>query len=252
MYTGRPVNASRFAFTELRRAYPIGMLPQTPSPMSATIPYKRTYGFESSGYSSGRAIRPKPTSMGSGLEQTTQIDQPPHKKKRGRPSKADLQARSEGQPSSEAGPAPRPPPVEPASATLQARTASLPEAGSIDQPSPEETRPLPPVSRMPISSILTPTVQQSTSQSSSSSGKRRRGRSTRSEPEDLPSAGTSGARAGQEYESPYARMAGQVQDSPARAAVLRHREEQDPRPPPHFEPRQPSAQAPPPTTTASE
>ena len=183
---------------------------------------------------------------------TTQIDQPPHKKKRGRPSKADLQARSEGQPSSEAGPAPRPPPVEPASATLQARTASLPEAGSIDQPSPEETRPLPPVSRMPISSILTPTVQQSTSQSSSSSGKRRRGRSTRSEPEDLPSAGTSGARAGQEYESPYARMAGQVQDSPARAAVLRHREEQDPRPPPHFEPRQPSAQAPPPTTTASE
>ena len=70
--------------------------------------------------------------------------------------------------------------------------------------------------------MLTPNIREpkSASQSSSSSGKRRRARSTKSEPEETPLA-----RAGADYESPYGRVRGGAEDSPARTAVLRHRED---------------------------
>ena len=249
---GRSLNSCQAAYNDLRRT-PLSMLPgtigpQTPSPLSAHPLGKRPYPFEgSASFPTGREIRPKPTSSAGTYGQPSPIENT-SKKKRGRPTKLDVQKRAEKQAGGgEAGPAPRPQPAEAISAGPQAQPASLVEPALPGQATVEETRLLPPVSRMPIASILTPTAPQSTSQSSSSSGKRRRGRSTRSEPEDIPSAGTSGARQRPEYESPYATVI-ELQDSPARAAVLRHREEPDTRSPyagPHYS----GAQAPPTTTS---
>ncbi|KAK3706515.1 hypothetical protein LTR37_012725 [Vermiconidia calcicola] len=236
---GRTVNQCAGVFQELRRtgpgAQPMSIVPgaigpQTPSPMSAPLTLKRAFPFEST-FSTGREIRPKPVPIGNTYGQPPAIEHPP-KKKRGRPTKAEARAKAEAHGvSPEAGPAPRqqvvggavsgPPPPPPA-------PSSDPGLERVEQSPPGELRPsAPAVSRMPISSMLTPTGQKSDSQSSSSSGKRRRGRSTRSEPEGFPSTATSGAAHSQyqEYESPYARLTAATQDSPARTAVMRHRDE---------------------------
>lgn len=233
------------------RRTPLSMLggaigPQTPSPLSAYPPgAMRSLTLEgSASFPGAREIRPKPTTSTGAYSQPSPIEQPLNKKKRGRPRKDDTQARSEMV--AAPGEVNIPPGPQPAGASmmvLQAQPSPFTEPPLLEQPSAEELRPLPPVSRMPISSILTPTIQQSTSQSSSSSGKRKRGRSTRSEPEDYPAAGPSGAGQAQTYESPYSRLTIETQDSPARAAVLRHREEHDARPPSR-DPQQRSAQAP--------
>lgn len=228
--------------------------PQTPSPMSAPVTLKRNFPFETY---TGREIRPKP-STGGAYGQPSPIEQPP-KKKRGRPTKAEAAARAEAYgPSSEPSTVRRAVSVGSSFPAPAAAVAPEPtEAIATDTYSIEQTRPLqPPVSGMSISSMLTPAAPKTASQSSSSSGKRRRGRSTRSEPEDLPRAGTSGAATPsfgrrQEYESPYARMATESQDTPARAAVVRHREEHPPDPLSPLQPPQPSQQeipAPPPTS----
>lgn len=204
---------------------------QSTSPMSAPLTFKRTYGMmePSSTYPAGREIRPKMPSSGAMPSQHSPIDHPP-RKKRGRPTKAEAHARAEAQSaSSEPGSAPRPPFV--GTAVAQPQPPIQPsEPLSLATPRTEEIRPAP-VPRMSVSSMLTPTGQKSNSQSSSSSGKRRRGRSTRSEPEDLPRVEESRSRQAQEYESPYARMGAELEESPARTAVLRHRDEPDPRPP---------------------
>ena len=230
---------------------PLSMLPahfgpQTPSPMSAPLQIgKRPYPFEATGsYPVGREIRPKPTSGGSAYGPVSPIDNPP-RKKRGRPTKAEAQAKAEAfgvstQPVS----VPR---LESGglSSFATPTSATVPDAPPTYQPPSEEQRAaLPPVTRLPVSAMLTPTAPQTTSQSSSSSGKRRRGRSTRSDPEDFQAVEAARASRSEEYESPYARVAPTSQATPARAAELRYREEfeQQPEQPTTT---QPGTQAPP-------
>jgi hypothetical protein len=225
---------------------PAGIAIQTPSPISAPLNLKRPYGAIEGVNAPGgltREIRPKP-STGGPFGQASPIEQPP-KKKRGRPTKAEAAARAE------ASSAPGEPSSAPRSLSVGA-SSMTPVAGSSLEPAPVlsagptsaiETRPSgPPVSRVPISSIVTPSIPTTTSQSSSSSGKRRRARSTRSEPEDLPRASSSGvdtsSRDTRQYESPYARMGTEPQPSPARTAILRHREDVSPSTPSQPEPTQ--------------
>ncbi|KAK5172759.1 uncharacterized protein LTR77_002879 [Saxophila tyrrhenica] len=233
----RTLNECKQAFESIRQRagtqppmsmnMPSGLGPQTPSPLSAPGALKRGFPFE---VPAGRAIQPKPSSTGHMYGQPAPLEQHP-RKKRGRPTKAEAAARAEaqgmaGEPSSATRlPAGGFPPFSPAATAPEALDPAMTASG----PAAEEMRQTaPPVSRMPISSIITPTAPTTTSQSSSSSGKRRRGRSTRSEPESFPVAGTLGARQTEtrEYESPYAVAA--ADPSPARAAVMRHREELPP------------------------
>lgn len=241
---GRTLNESMQAYDTIRQRAGAqalippnllpGLGPQTPSPLSAPVTLKRHFPFEN--INVGREIRPKPSSTGSVYGQPSPVEQPA-RKKRGRPTKAEAAARAgvqggaaESSSATRLMPAgnlqPYPPPA-PAS-----------EPGLATETSPTEaTRP--PVSRVPISSMITPTAPTTASQSSSSSGKRRRGRSTRSEPESFPIAGTLGTRqtAGQQYESPYA-IAG---PDPAPAAVMRYPEEPQPSSPRQTETRTPTS-----------
>ena len=221
---------------------PMGM--QTSSPMSAPLTHgKRTFPFETAPVQPGRQLAPKPMTGGPYGQSLSQIDQPP-KKKRGRPTKAEAQAKAESQGvPAESSSALRPPlAVAPMATPLAAQPPELPLP--VQTPVEERRESQPAVSRMNISSMLaaTPTGPGSASHSSSSSGKRRRGRSTRSEPENVPSAGiVGGVEQFPEYESPYAHMGGEGIDSPARAAMIRRREE------PRMEEQQrPGSQQPPP------
>lgn len=243
---------------------------QSPSPMSATAGNKRTYPFDTQG---GRALRPKPSPTGNiyGL-QFPQIEAPP-KKKRGRPTKAEIAARDKAQAmtgESSAGPQ-----MAAQGEVPHLITGAPPLAGEPLDPRPAETSPaepspaeqprpsLPALSRMPISSIITPTAPKTASQSSSSSGKRRRGRSMRAEAEDIPTPSGIGGPvlpAMQEYESPYARIPPQTQSSPtiATSAAMRYREDTvqptsrqpeqqtqlPPPPPPTTQPQQPPPSSP--------
>ncbi|KAK4550627.1 hypothetical protein LTR36_000206 [Oleoguttula mirabilis] len=142
--------------------------------------------------------------------------EPPIKRKRGRPTKAQSQAKAAAEASAYSDPGPAPP------TPLQISPQTTVAPGSAGPGAAEEAKPpLPPTARMPISAVLTPTAPKAVSSSSSSSGKRRRGRSMRSEAEGFGVNNMAGSAL--EYESPYGRAV--PQDSPARAAVLRHREE---------------------------
>lgn len=205
---------------------------QSTSPSTAPIATKRPFGLafdQRSSFSAGRQLLPKQSpSTISPYGQQSPVDQPA-KKKRGRPTKAEAQARAEAMSaSSDPGSATRPQIGEPPIARPPP-PPQPPVPLTIETPRTEEMRQAPAVARMSVSAMLTPTGQKSNSQSSSSSGKRRRGRSTRSEPEDLPRLEGSSSRQALEYESPYARMGAQVHDSPARTAVLRHRDDPDSR-----------------------
>lgn len=209
------------------------MGPQTSSPMSAPLTHgKRMFPFENAPMHPGRQLAPKPATGGPHGQSLSQIEQPP-KKKRGRPTKAEAQAKAEASNvGSESSSAARLP-IAAAPMTTPMAVQPPPEQPPLAQAPAEERRPsAPQVSRMNISSMLavTPTGGGgSASHSSSSSGKRRRGRSTRSEPGDVPSAGTAGGvEQFPEYESPYAQVGGEGVDSPARAAMLRRREESRP------------------------
>lgn len=238
---GRSLNQCRFAFDELRRAQPphsftTGSLgPQTP--LSAPPPgLKRPFQLEAP-YPAGREIRPKPFPP-PGTPAQPAVSEPPVKRKRGRPTKAQAQAKAEAEAqargtSAVAGPAP-PAPQQVSPQTIM--PSVMPAPALVEEPRP----PLPPATRMPISAVLTPAAPKTASSSSSSSGKRRRGRSTRSEPEGLGLAGSGGP--SHEYESPYGRTE-MPDDSPARTAVMRHREEQAiPYPQPYQQQAQPQQQ----------
>ncbi|TKA67288.1 hypothetical protein B0A55_09238 [Friedmanniomyces simplex] len=219
---GRSLNACRYAFDELRRAPPQPYMtgPYGPhTPLSAPPPgIKRPFQLESA--FPGRSIAPKPSNLApSGIGQPS-ASEPAPKRRRGRPSKADMQARdaagSAG--SSEAGPAPplvQYPQVPPQSVGTPVSVGPAP----VEEPQPAQQS----LTRMPISAVLTPVAPHTASSSSSSSGKRRRGRSMRNDPEG--SVGESSGVPGQAYESPYGRAMGPLGDTPARAAVIRHREE---------------------------
>lgn len=186
----------------------------------------------------GREIRPKPMTTQT-FPQPPVDDRPQLKRKRGRPSKAQVQARAAAEAAASrsvgaAGPAPRPVTPAPAQAAAQTVMGGSTAAGA-GAPA-EQRSSLQAPTRMQISAVLTPTNPNTASNSSSSSGKRRRGRSTRSNPE------AQAGDAGLIYQSPYGRAAEDLEDTPARAAVLRHREEQLP-PPPRVLPRSSSGEA---------
>ena len=152
------------------------------------------------------------------------------RKKRGRPTKAEAQAKAEAH-TAVRGPATLPEGVAPSSAGLVAPSA-LETEDPIIQPPVDPPRPsLPPPSRMLISSMVEPAGPASASQSSSPSGKRKRARSTRSEPDYLPVAGAEAApalalaRPAEAYESPYARTRNESQGIPA--TVVPQREESE-------------------------
>lgn len=201
---------------------------QTPSPMSAPLAQtKRPFPFESATLPSGRQLAPKPTTGVAYGQAVAQIEQPP-KKKRGRPTKAESQAKKEGQSMGGESSSILRPPIVMAPLAMPVGVPPPELAQPVQTPIQDRRESQPPVSRMNISSMLaaTPTGPGSASNSGSSSGKRRRGRSTRSEPGDVPSAGTAGGgEPFSEYQSPYARIGGEGFDSPARAAMMRRREE---------------------------
>ena len=221
---GRTVGASRIAYDNLcnsiqpRPTAPLG--PRTPAPIPApNRSGKRPYPFDPAYPSgaTGREIRPKPSSSGT-------VYQPPSpaegvvKKKRGRPRKAETLAKAEPSttPSSDPGPL---------RSVFPAATSAPPPA-AVSTPTDYTRPPSQSTSRMPIAAMLTPTQgpQDTASPSSTSSGKRRRARSTRSEPGD-PLPALAPAPESQEYVSPDVSMSGLTDDSPARPIVPRPLEE---------------------------
>ncbi|GIZ36992.1 hypothetical protein CKM354_000045600 [Cercospora kikuchii] len=234
---GRSLNSCRNAFEEMRRTLPVSvgtpMGAMAPSPLSGPIPtLKRAYPYEASftGGSSGREIRPK-LPMSAAVHAQPSPTEPPAKKKRGRPTKAEALAKAEAAAASavsygEPGPVSLSRPVShntPQAQTQQAQPPPPPAA--VEEEPTRESRPsLPPVTRMPIASMLTPARELETggqSQPGSSSGRRRRARSTKSEPNDSPIRRP--PETSTEYESPYGRS--NAPDTPARAAISRHRDE---------------------------
>lgn len=204
---------------------PLG--PQTPLSAPPGAVLKRPFQLDTI-YPPGREIRPKP-SVPSGPVAQPEAVEPPPKRKRGRPPKtAGVQV-----PRAASGAIAR---DEPSSSVIQVSPPCVVAPGSLAAaPIAEENRPtLPPLARMPIADILTPAPPKSGGSSSSSSGKRRRGRSMRLEQEQIGTIERPDLTAQQPYESPYARPASALEDTPARAAVLRHREEHPP-PPPQFQ-----------------
>nr|OQO31278.1 hypothetical protein B0A51_01032 [Rachicladosporium sp. CCFEE 5018] len=219
---GRSLNACRSAFDELKRhAYsPLSQTtPQTPlsAPISGSL--KRPWGSEAP---LPRAIMPKVApSSGMGLppQNISHIGQAqPPKRKRGRPPKnpppTQLEPTALAALVSAAGPTYTPREALQYTAPLPSMQSSYPPG----PPAPDPRASLPPPQRVPISGLIsTPTGQKTSSNSSSSSGKRRRGRSMRLEP------GSMAQMQPPVYESPYAVQAEQ-RDSPAQAAIMRHRE----------------------------
>ncbi|KAK3672871.1 hypothetical protein LTR78_007224 [Recurvomyces mirabilis] len=221
---GRSLNSCRAAFGELQRS-----LPQHPpfmpnpygpqTPLSAPPPgMKRPFTLEPA--FPGREIRPKPVNPGAfGMTQLPSSE-PSTKRKRGRPTKKEAEEKAAKAQAAGGSEPPGPAPLQIATASTMPGRLATPTTSAI-LPS-EMTRPIQaPTTRMPISAMLTP-APHTASSSSSSSGKRRRGRSTRSDPEGRGGMGS----AEQQYESPYARATADLQDTPARAAVMRHREDQ--------------------------
>ncbi|KAK5736824.1 hypothetical protein LTR17_007149 [Elasticomyces elasticus] len=226
--SGRSLNACRNAFEELIRAPPQQYImhqlgPQTPlsAPLSAP-PHILKRPFPHEAPFTGRVIAPRPTSHLPNVTGQSSVSDPAPKRRRGRPPKAETQARelaAVAASRSQAGPAPLQAPLP--QATPQ--TVSTPV--SVGPTATEEARSTQNApTRMPISAVLTPVVPHTASSSSGSSGKRRRGRSLRNEPEGSVGGGASG----HAYESPYGRAMAPLEDTPARAAVMRHREEQLP------------------------
>ena len=153
-------------------------------------------------------------------------------RKRGRPTKAEAQAKAEAAAAAGASASNVAPTGEPAYIARPATTAPLPSprapTSATASPRFEQGPGQPPTSRVPISAIVTPMGQKTSSQSSSSSGKRRRARSMKSTQGEGPPPGASmGQHAPQQaygyYESPYARI--EQEDTPARMPPMRYREE---------------------------
>lgn len=213
MCPGRSANACRAAFEEMRRvAYsPLSQGASMPTPLSAPMPSlgKRPAVMEGP-YPAGRAIAPKTGNY----PYPTSLAEPPLKRKRGRPTKAEQQARAAEQ----AG--------ESSSAGARFQTplsASMPPSPGVEAgPS---SMPLPPTTRVPISAIVsTPTAPpQTTSHSSSSSGKRRRRQRSEERYMDegdggLPSYAPHFARG---HEETPARPATRRRDEPIHSSVAR-------------------------------
>lgn len=229
------------------------LAPLNPTPMTAmtgsiSTTLKRPFPYESAwlgsstagptGGLTGREIRPKPSNPSAVPIQPSPTDQPT-KKKRGRPTKAEALAKAEAAAASvpafgEPGPVsmsrpasqstPQPPPQPPP----QPMTTMLSTART-DEPKPGLPPSLPPVTRMPIAAMLTPTAGEphggSLAHARPSSGRRRRARSTKSEQEEGESPPGRGNETGADYESPYARH--DAPATPVKTAVLRHRGEEE-------------------------
>nr|POE93086.1 hypothetical protein CFP56_64193 [Quercus suber] len=171
--------------------------PQTPH--TAPTALKRQFQPEALFNIGGREIRPKPSPASRVYGQPSgSASEPPAKRKRGRPTKAEQQAKRDRE-SAAHGTAP------PAQMRLETPALVTPiSAGPFEETKPAVT----PISRISITSVLTPNQPKSASQSASSgsSGKRRRGRSgSKREAEAGPGSGASGKLPMRqpEYGSPY-------------------------------------------------
>ncbi|KAK3110482.1 hypothetical protein LTR53_015187 [Teratosphaeriaceae sp. CCFEE 6253] len=207
----------RDAFADLSRMQPRQTFmtnpygPQTPLSAPPQGPgFKR--GFQLEPAFTGRVIAPRPSNLAPGGAGAASSSEPPPKRRRGRPPKAEMQAREAAAAASRAPPATQ---IAPEAAVTPVSATSAPTDGP--RPAPQ------PPTRMQISAVLTPVAPHTASSSSGSSGRRRRGRSMRNDPE---ASGGSGGGAALAYESPYARTTATLEDTPAQAAVMRHREEQ--------------------------
>ena len=217
------MNACRFAFEDLKRSF--GYSPQTPlsAPLSGVL--KRPWQSEQPPPAGPREIRPK-TDLAQGMQMMPQASRPQDsgaKKKRGRPTKEEAEAKklaaaATGGAASESSFGPRLPIPQHLPTMAPAMVASPPIGPRAS---------LPPAPRMPISTMITPTAQKTTSNSSSSSGKRRRGKSLRLERTDPVAPMGTGASASQYqpplYQSPYGTV--HAEETPARPAAMRPRDE---------------------------
>lgn len=218
--------------------------PQTPLSPSAGASgpggLKRSFDSTVPAFPSNRPLQPRPQAGGGATySQAPQPERPP-KKKRGRPTKAEAQAKAERQGSAGAA-APRSEPfvtsvrlpITAATAPalpqpVEVRTTIYPNLSGSAFAEPASRPYVPPTPRVPITinSLVTPSGPGSGSQSSSSSGKRRRGPSTRSNPDNQPEA--EAEREAAMTRSPSERFAPrEPEDTPARAAITRHRDEQE-------------------------
>lgn len=244
---GRSLNSCRAAFEDLKRSAgysPVSQIP--PTPLSAVppqgplgpAPLKRAYTSDTTSYlpvQSGRPIAPKPKMelqpMGSGISHqassSARRQEPP--RKRGRPTKAEAQAKAEAAAAAGANSSSHPASAESRHGPRPSTTAPLPSprapASATESPRFEQGPGIAPTSRVPISAIVTPMGQKTSSQSSSSSGKRRRARSTRSTHGEGPLEGppiSQQAPQQAHYESPYAMV---EPEGTARIPPIRYREE---------------------------
>ncbi|KXT05880.1 hypothetical protein AC578_345 [Pseudocercospora eumusae] len=235
---GRSLNSSRYAFDALRASLQMGtpIAPHTPTPLSTgPTALKRGLPYEGPSYSAGapgpgggRAIMPKlqPSSAPTIYAHQSQSSEPPIKRKRGRPTKAEALRKAETAGATSQTPG-APGPTSGPRMVTQASSQPTESSPGPATTATEEVKPaLPTATTMAIAAMLTPTAREpqsaSNSHSSSSSGKRRRARSTKSEQESPVTRGSASRQ--QEYDSPYAR-AGGPPDTPARAAISRHRED---------------------------
>ena len=232
----------------------LSLTTHTSSPMSAPISLQRANwpppeSTLPAGPSS-REIRPKPSQGGGGYGRLSLPSENPPKKKRGRPTKAEAQARDHVRTASGALASAAYPTTAPVgSASLSSQPAysaagpSLPfvqpavETRTFSQPmQPASTSSLPFTSGMSISSMLTPVTQtmMNASQTSSLSGRRKRARSVGTEledpavgePEQTASGEAVDERRREGYDSPYARPRSlDIQEQPVRDAARGHEEQ---------------------------
>ncbi|KAM0713644.1 hypothetical protein Q7P37_010606 [Cladosporium fusiforme] len=272
---GRSVNACRAAFEDLKRSAGYSPLSQSTAPqtpLSAPIgPLRRPWQLEtSSSYPvnpPGRQLLPKAKTEGQAgvmvLPQPSATPGVQAKRKRGRPTKAEAQAKAaeSSAASSVAGAsARRESAATPRAAVPGPSAAPSPALASASAPPTSatpnvETKPsIPSTSRVPISAMITtPTTQQTSSHSGSSSGKRRRRKSMRSELDEpretqydpvaqnqsqpQPQQQQQSQQQPQQqpfqyphYESPYSRI--ELDDTPARSTGMRHYDDPLPGRPP--------------------
>nr|POE53436.1 hypothetical protein CFP56_28658 [Quercus suber] len=250
--SGRSLNSCKTAFSQLSgpTSYPppsrLGSQsgPQTPHTVPSTL--KRQFQPEALFNVGGREIRPKPSPASRVYGQPSgSVSEPPAKRKRGRPTKAEQQAKRERETAAVMT-------APPAQMRLETPALVTPiSAGPFEETKPAVT----PVSRISITSVLTPNQPKSASHSGSSgsSGKRRRGRpGSKRESETGAEAGGSGKlpMRQQTYGSPYrAPSSMDLDDETVPRSIIRrpydeirpgspHRsspmegEHRDPRPPP--------------------
>lgn len=177
--SARSLNSCKAAYTELLRTQPqTGTV--TPH-IAPTSTLKRPFQPDNQYVVGGREIRPKPSGVSATFGQSPgSANEGLPRRKRGRPTKKEQQARADAQRGMSSAPPSQlqvmtPTPLSTGSGSVAPQIDGGPLSGPVEEMRPATT----PQQSMTVTSILTPTQPKSESQSGSSgsSGKRRRGRS---------------------------------------------------------------------------